>query len=180
MTPLVDPEVYLARMARPLQEKLKVAQFISPGAKNILDVGCADGVVTCALAEMFPHAQFLGIDLDANFVVQARERARLMGNARFYRLYLRELLAKKQKYDTVLFVSVLHEFFSYGEGISSVLKALCDARELLVKGGDIVIRDMVLFDYAYSTTYQVEEMLKKVRRYGDTLKLLQRSRLPCA
>ena len=37
----------------------------------------------------------------------------------------------------VVFCSVLHEFYTYGEGISSVLKALADAHELLRPGGVI-------------------------------------------
>lgn len=174
MVPLADPCGYLARMAKPLEEKLKVAQFVPQNALSILDVGCADGAVTCALAELFPQAQVTGIDLESYFLKSAQVRAEKyqISNVHFERVYLREMLARQGRFDTVLFVSVLHEFFSYGEGISSVLKALADARELLVKGGDIVIRDMILFDYAYKTDYQVAGMLEKIRRKAGMSQML--------
>jgi 2-polyprenyl-3-methyl-5-hydroxy-6-metoxy-1,4-benzoquinol methylase len=166
--PLVNREIYLERMAKPLREKLRVARYIHPGAKTILDVGCADGAVTLALAELNPDKRFLGIDLDADFIALASERAteRGLANVSFKRVYLRELLARAERYDTVLFISVLHEFFSYGEGISSVLKALADAEELLVPGGDIVIRDMILLEYSKRTDYLVDAMLTRIAEKG--------------
>jgi SAM-dependent methyltransferase len=156
---IADREGYLARMALPLRAKLRIARFVPPGATAVLDVGCADGAVTCALAALFPGIDFLGIDLDGGFVARARERAagRLdspaVPNARFERVYLRELLARPERFDATVFCSVLHEFFTYGEGISSVLKALADAHELLRPGGVLLIRDMILSDYAREATF---------------------------
>lgn len=162
--PLANREIYLERMAKPLREKLRVARYIHPRAKIILDVGCADGAVTLALAELNPDKRFLGIDLDADFIALAEQQARQrgLGNVRFERVYLRQLLARAERFDSVLFISVLHEFFSYGEGISSVLKALADAEELLVPGGDVVIRDMILLEYSKHTGYLVESMLARI------------------
>ena len=45
---------YLERMAKPLREKLRVASYLPPGCAAVLDVGCADGTVTCALAGLLP------------------------------------------------------------------------------------------------------------------------------
>src|SRR3989344_6290206 len=147
--PVRNASGYLARMAKPLQEKLRVARYFPRDAKTVVDVGCADGTVTLALARLFPHIRFLGVDLDKGFIVRAQERAQKEGvsNVGFERIYLRDLLARPEKFDAVLFISVLHEFHTYGEGISSVLKALSDAHELLRIGGEIVIRDMILRSY---------------------------------
>jgi SAM-dependent methyltransferase len=167
-TAIADREGYLARMAKPLREKLRLARFLPAGAADVLDVGCADGAVTCALAALFPRTSFLGIDLDGGFVDRARERAagRLDGpavpNARFERVYLRELLARPGRFDATVFCSVLHEFFTYGEGISSVLKALADAHEVLRPGGVILIRDMILSDYTRESTLGVAALRAKV------------------
>lgn len=154
----------MERMSKPLQEKLRVARYINDTAKHILDVGCADGTITLALAELFPDKQFLGIDLDKEFIDIANAKAQSAGltNVRFERVYLRELLARVAHFDCVLFVSVLHEFYTYGQGISSVLKAMADAEEMLNPGGDIVIRDMILHEYTKHTTYLVEDMKKKM------------------
>jgi SAM-dependent methyltransferase len=160
-TAITDREGYLARMAQPLQAKLRIARFVPAGATDVLDVGCADGAVTCALAALFPGTAFLGIDLDGGFVDLARERAAgkldtpAVPNARFERVYLRELLARPARFDATVFCSVLHEFFTYGEGITSVLKALADAHELLRPGGVVLIRDMILSDYARESTLGV-------------------------
>jgi SAM-dependent methyltransferase len=162
--PIADQEIYLQRMSKPLREKLRVARYLPAEAERILDVGCADGTVTLALAEMFPQRRFLGIDLDGGFVERARKAAadRKIANAAFERVYLRELLPRKERYDAVIFVSVLHEFFTYGEGVSSVLKALADAHELLRAGGEIVIRDMILEEYTKHTRFQTRAIAAKV------------------
>lgn len=164
MDSILNPSVYLDRMSKPLQEKLKVAKYISKNAKSVLDVGCADGTVTLALADMFPDINFLGIDLDQDFIDIANQKVEERKNVRFECVYLREKLANEERYDVVLFCSVLHEFFSYGEGISSVVKALSDARELLNTGGEIVIRDMLLYSYAEKSELWLDEILKKVRK----------------
>jgi SAM-dependent methyltransferase len=162
--PIADQEIYLQRMSKPLQEKLRVARYIPAQAERILDVGCADGTVTLALAELFPRRRFLGIDLDGGFIDRARKATAGRGveNAAFERAYLRELLPRPERYDAVIFVSVLHEFFTYGEGISSVLKALADAHELLRGGGEIVIRDMILEEYTKHTRFQTQAIATKV------------------
>lgn len=49
---ITDSTKYLERMSKPLQEKLKIATFIPEGTKTVLDVGCADGTVTLALAKL--------------------------------------------------------------------------------------------------------------------------------
>ena len=127
-----DQEIYLSRISKPLQEKLRVVKYIPKWAKTILDVGCADGTVTFALAKLFPNVQFLGIDLNENFIKKAKQQVvdEDIKNVKFECVYLRQILNRTERFDSVIFVSVLHEFFSYGEGISSVLKAVSDAHEM--------------------------------------------------
>ncbi len=161
-----DQSRYLTSLSKPLREKLRVSRYIPRWARMVLDVGCADGTVTLALARMFPRMNFFGIDLNGDFIERAEERAKQIRikNVRFEKIYLRDLLARPEKFDAVLFVSVLHEFYTYGEGISSVLKALADAHELLRPEGEIVIRDMILSEYAKHTRFQVDAIAKKVSR----------------
>ncbi len=156
--------VYLERMAKPLQEKLRVARYLPPRGATVLDVGCADGTVTGALATLFPDNRFLGIDLSEPFIALARERAAREGlaNVRYERVYLRDLLARPERFDAVVFCSVLHEFYTYGEGTSSVLKALADAHELLHPGGVVVIRDMILRAYTQQATLRCETLRAKI------------------
>jgi SAM-dependent methyltransferase len=167
-----NPETYLSRMSKPLQEKLKVAKYITNSCKSVLDVGCADGTVTMALADLYPNTNFVGIDLDEDFIKIANERVGKRTNVKFECVYLRDTLAMEERFDVVLFCSVLHEFFSYGEGISSVVKALSDARELLNPSGEIVIRDMLLYEYAAKSQLWLSEMVKKIRSKEEMIPLL--------
>ncbi len=160
--PLQDADGYLSRMAMPLLDKLRMATLIPSCALAVLDAGCADGTLTIALAEMFPKTQFLGIDLNAEFIELAKMRSRHLSNVKFECVYLRDLLSRETRYDVVQFCSVLHEFASYGEGISSVVKALADAHELLKVGGTVNIRDMILEEYARHSDFHVEALREKI------------------
>jgi 2-polyprenyl-3-methyl-5-hydroxy-6-metoxy-1,4-benzoquinol methylase len=161
---LKDAEGYLSRMAASVREKARIADYIDPLTTAILDVGCADGAITRVLAEALPNATVLGIDLDESFVLRAKEQhGALSPRLQFESTYLRDMLARDTRFDVVSFVSVLHEFYSYGEGTSSVLKALADAHELLHTGGEIIIRDMVPMTYAKQNHSGATSAILKVR-----------------
>ena len=83
------------------------------------------------------------------------------------------MLLRNRRFDAISFISVLHEFYSYGEGVSSVLKALADAHELLKSGGEIVIRDMVPMEYAKRNIQGIASALAKVRANAACTQLLQ-------
>jgi SAM-dependent methyltransferase len=172
MEEIVNPKQYLERMSKPLQEKLKIARYMPEGTKNVLDVGCADGTVTLALADMYPEILFVGIDLNKDFTDIANSNVGTRKNVRFETGYLRERLSNSERFDVVLFCSVLHEFFSYGEGISTVVKALADAHEIMNIGGTLIIRDMLLYDYAESSKLWIKEMKSKVAANRGVDKLM--------
>jgi 2-polyprenyl-3-methyl-5-hydroxy-6-metoxy-1,4-benzoquinol methylase len=144
----LDKETYLRRLGGSIRDKLRVVEFIPKVERHVLDVGCADGMVTKAMALERPEMEFLGVDLSYSSIHNAL-RSELPENADFKRGYLRDLLMEPDRYDAVTFISVLHEFFSYGQGISSVVKALAEAHELLRPGGVVIIRDMIFHDYAH-------------------------------
>jgi len=100
---LQDPHGYLQRLAAGLHDKLRVERYLLPDATRVLDVGCADGALTLAMAARHPAVHFLGIDLDAAFVAQAQAHARqlAMPNVEFRCVYLRELLAEPARFDCV-------------------------------------------------------------------------------
>jgi SAM-dependent methyltransferase len=137
-----DSPGYLSRMSNSLGDKLRIGEFLAASGESVLDVGCADGAVTKALAASMPGNRFKGIDIDASFIAAAKTNS--APNAVFRCCFLRDLLLTEERFSAVTFMSVLHEFYSYGSGITSVVKALADARELLTSGGRIIIRDMAL------------------------------------
>jgi hypothetical protein len=104
----------------------------------------------------------VGLDLNQEFIDIAKSKIGILKNISFECSYLRDRLNKPEKFDVLLFCSVLHEFFSYGEGISTVVKALSDAKELLADSGVVIIRDMVLYDYMKSSDLWLTEVYKKI------------------
>ncbi len=172
MDNIQNPATYLERMSKPLQEKLKVAKYFSKRVKSVLDVGCADGTITLALADMYPEINFVGIDLDQSFIDIANQKIEARQNVKFECIYLRDKLAEEERFDVVLFCSVLHEFFSYGEGISSVIKALSDAREILNQSGEIIIRDMLLYEYTEKSQLWLPEILTKLRSKSEIIPMI--------
>lgn len=173
MDPITNSRLYLERMSKPLQEKLKIARFLpSSSAIQVLDVGCADGTVTLALADMFPEIGFVGIDLSDEFIKIAQDRVGARKNVKFESGFLRERLANPERFEVVLFCSVLHEFYSYGEGISTVVKALADAHEMLKPGGTLIIRDMILYNYAGKSPLWINKMKERVLAKQEVVGLL--------
>ena len=57
------------------QERALVARYALPAAGSILDVGCGTGEITLRLAELFPRASILGVDLLRQHLDRARERS---------------------------------------------------------------------------------------------------------
>lgn len=173
MREIVDREIYLRRLSAPMQEKLKVVRFFPENPATILDVGCADGAVTREIAKLFPNAKVLGIDLDYDFIDRAKTHIENPPNLSFARKYLRDLLAEPERFNIISFISVLHEFYTYGEGISSVMKAVADANELLESEGRIVIRDMILHESQRTATLGVREVLEKVQKRKDLIPYIE-------
>ena len=71
-----------------------LAGFAKPRAgERVIELGCAHGAVTLALAKRFPDADFLGLDIQGGLIGLAKGNAELNGiaNAEFTRCDLREV-----------------------------------------------------------------------------------------
>lgn len=162
---------YLSRMSSS-PDKFKVAKDYCPRKiKRALDVGCADGAVTRYLASLFPHINFKGIDINRSFINQARVKAsaQALKNVKFELIQLRDLLERSERFGAIFFLSVLHEFYSYGEGMAAVAEAVADARELLTIDGRIIIRDMILPESSKQSLHQIKSLVSKVLIAQPTL-----------
>ena len=68
---------------------------------------------------------------------------------------------------------MLHEFYTSGEGLSSVLKALADAHELLADQGTLIIRDMILHNYTKKADFKDKYLVEKIKAKTGIMKLVE-------
>jgi SAM-dependent methyltransferase len=131
---------YLEGMAKTVPHK---AELVLPWLKSgsVVDLGCADGDFTIQLARK--QGFVTGIDMSADILEIARERG---AEANIYGLNFKQGKAEDfsvTPVDNVVASSILHEVFSYGNGIQSVVQAVNNIHKNLKKGGRLIIRDFV-------------------------------------
>lgn len=144
-------KTYLERMSQSCAVSSKhLIPFYTIGKKAILDVGCADGTLMKAIKAVNPEARVVGIDLNKNAVNFARA-----AGLEVYRLSLEDTeYFSKDRFDCVIFSSVLHEISSYANAnrfsYIPIFETLQQAYKLLSDDGIIIIRDG-LMNYTEST-----------------------------
>jgi ubiquinone/menaquinone biosynthesis C-methylase UbiE len=91
------------------QEIPLVRRYALPPEPRILDAGCGTGEISSRLAELFPKASVLGVDIIDTHLELARSRyARLTSRLRFEHQSIFELDARDQSFDLVVCRHVLH------------------------------------------------------------------------
>ena len=155
---------YMSRMDYSFRHSSKGFIPMLVKGPKILDVGCGTGVLMQSLEKMFPSFEIKGVDLNDTMVEQCRSRGLKAECMSFYDI--------EERYDTVLFSSVLHEFSSYAkeeERYTSqpIRKALIKTYEILNDDGNLIIRDGVKEDYGKRTslTARTEKQVAAVRKY---------------
>ena len=143
-------QLYLNRMNQSYAVSSKhFIPFYTLGAKNILDVGCADGTLIKAIKEINPEKRVIGIDLNQNAVDRA-----VAAGLEVYHMSLEEVHSLNIGFDCIIFSSVLHEISSYASAnrftALPIAEALRSAYSLLNHNGIIVIRDGLKEDFHYT------------------------------
>lgn len=95
----------------------------------VLDVGCGTGEITARLAEKFPHATFVGIDLEESHLERARARCAAFGSrVRFEVADALSLPFDDGTFDLVVCRHVL-------QAVSDAAGVLAEIRRVLRPGG---------------------------------------------
>ena len=128
-------DTYLQRMTNSFQSSSKkFLPLLCKGGK-VLDVGCGSGVLLKEFTQMGFDVK--GIDLNQNAIDVCKKE-----NLNAEKIDLSDI---KEKYDSIIFSSVLHEISSYDETnkftTSPIIAALFAARNILNDNGQILIRD---------------------------------------
>lgn len=138
---------YYVRMDAAVDDKQKMLDFIKDG-NHVLDVGAGSGCVSRMVLERFPHATVVAIDNSGTAFPQL-EMLENQYDGRLTAVRTGFFPFDGDKFDVVIFSSVLHELFSYtfcnGRrfNFATVEDALAKAAEMLKPGGRIIIRDGV-------------------------------------
>ena len=91
------------------QEMPLLQRYALPAEPDILDAGCGTGEGSSRLAELFPRAQVLGVDILDSHLELARERyARLASRLKFEHQSIFELKAADRSFDLTVCRHVLH------------------------------------------------------------------------
>ena len=128
-------------------DKTKILEFVIED--KILEVGSGSGIHLNMLEDTFPKAQIQGIDI-SDKVVHSLQLKKQCENRRWNIQQENAMeLSFNEKFDTIIFCSVLHEIFSYDNGLGkfsyeALRRTLKSALELLNKGGRIIIRDGIM------------------------------------
>ena len=76
-------DTYTSEMAKSVWDKSFFMDKI-PGAKCIIDFGCADGTMIHFLAPLFPDIMFVGYDISAELIDRARHTAPYYANVVYF------------------------------------------------------------------------------------------------
>jgi len=141
----MDLNIYTTEMAKSVWDKAFFMDKI-PGAKCVIDFGCADGAMIRYLASLYPDITFIGYDINKELINMARKASIFPPlNASIYFCgmeglnNLEEYVFNhfKEQEICINFSSVLHEVYSSTGGIGII-------QELIgkLKPRYITIRDM--------------------------------------
>jgi SAM-dependent methyltransferase len=97
---------------------------------RVLDMGCGFGKSTLPLAQAFPRAEVIGVDVSAPCLKLAAAQAREVPNIRFRQADARDTGLDEAKFDLVTSTMLLHELPE-----DSVEATLAETRRLLAPGG---------------------------------------------
>ena len=139
-------EQYLQRMTQSISQSSKgFIPFFASTCKKILDVGCGSGILMNAIKAVNPEATIVGIDINQSAVDTCLEQGLNVINSD-----LHKFAKSGEKFDCIIFSSVLHEFSSYDVSTPfeeyPIAEALREAWTLLKNRGIIIIRDGIRTD----------------------------------
>jgi len=110
-----DKIVHLATFGKDEIWKTKILDKIH--GKSILDLACGTGILTRKIAQNFPTATIIGVDITQSYLDVAKSNSESFGNILFFHQDA-EKLKVEQKFDSI---------------VSSYIPKYCDAQTLIKK-----------------------------------------------
>ena len=156
---------YLDRMTKSYNYSSKqlIPSYVT--GENVLDVGCGSGVLIEKLNSIYPDKNIEGIDLNENAIKVCRDK-----NLNVRCIDLKDV--EDNKYDTIIFSSILHEVSSYDSKLPYTIYPIIDilktARQKLNDTGHIIIRDGVQAEpKVICLEFKNDNMTDEIKQYFE-------------
>jgi SAM-dependent methyltransferase len=148
-----------SRLAPALNSCEGLRAVLSSPDIRIADVGCGGGWSTIALAQAYPHAQVVGVDVDSPAIDMARAAANEAGLADrvSFKVAEGESLSEDDQFDAVFAFECLHDMPRPVEVLSSI-------RRSVRSGGLVVIMDEAVAENFSAPADEVDQVM-----YGFSL-----------
>lgn len=114
--------------------KRRIVAEIPPGAGRILDLACGTGISTLFIADRYPEAKIVGVELREEYLAVAREKARLQGRGN-----LDFVLSRAEDYRTDAPFDCIHS--SYLAKYADLPVLVKNAHGMLTEGGIFLMHD---------------------------------------
>lgn len=131
---------------------------LQAGGARMADIGCGEGWSTIALALAYPHAAFVGIDIDAPSLEAARGHAAGAGVDARLEFRLADAAALDGPFDAAIIIEAVHDMANPVPVLSAVREALADGGSLIVVDENVAETfaapgdDLERFMYGWSIT----------------------------
>jgi SAM-dependent methyltransferase len=145
------------------QERPLFERYSLPAAPHILDAGCGTGEISRRLAQIFPHARLLGVDIVDSHLELARARsAALAGRLRFERRSLFDLRLPHGSFDLVVCRHVV-------QAIPAVERALAELLRVTRAGGwlHLIAEDYLMIHFEPRRLDADDFWSQGPRRFGE-------------
>lgn len=155
---------YLNRMTLSYNVSSKKYLPLLVNGNKILDVGCGSGILLKELSNYGFNVK--GIDINNNAIEVCQKEGYNVENLSLYDIH--------EKFDTIIFSSVLHEFSSYDIDKPftelPIVNAIRQAHSLLNTNGQLIIRDGIKANYGKTyITAKNNDVIKAFCKYvSDT------------
>lgn len=138
MEKLKNIDVYIQRMQKSFLDKMFFIDKIFEPIENIIDFGCANGVLIRAMQFLFSEYRYIGYDISDEMIEKAKE---LVPDCEFYSKW--DEIRVPHSSSLLNISSTLHEVYSYGDE-----KSINEFWDRVFNSGFkyIAIRDMMLSD----------------------------------
>lgn len=134
LLPFYDPLVTIFTRELACKKHL-IEQASLQCAQRVLDVGCGSGTLGKLAFESEPEIQFVGVDIDARMLNQARKKL-IRTNATFIETSATDLRCADESFDLVTSSLLFHHLTP-----NEKLGALAEIARVLVPGGRLLLAD---------------------------------------